>query len=71
MDIARHDGGPQHDAERCIRFCLDQLETARRFSAGVNWYTEIVPGCTIEEIVGALVAAERDFLDVIIEDEEE
>jgi hypothetical protein len=57
MDIARNN--KLNDPEQKITFCLDQLESAEKFNDKINWGTNIVERLTIEEIIGALVAAEQ------------
>ena len=59
MDIARNIAVP--DALEKVQFCLKQLEKGE-FVKGIDWQSDIVPHCTIEEIIGALVAAEHEML---------
>lgn len=42
-----------------IGFCLDRLEEAPDFNQGLSLHTEIVHSLSIEEVVCALVEAER------------
>lgn len=59
MNVDRHvDQGGFFVAKRRIQFCLDQLERYG-FKRGYTWSTEIAHALTLEEIVGALVAAEQ------------
>mgnify|MGYP001025653710 CR=1 FL=1 len=54
--------GDTRKALRRIKFCLDTIE-GNSFANGIDWTTEITEGClsgvTIEELIGALVAAEQ------------
>lgn len=64
MDINRDvDQGDLAEAKKRVKFCLDQLEKAERFSKKIDWYTEIVHHLTVEEMVGALVSAEQELYD--------
>lgn len=47
------------EAIKRVKFCLDQLEKAPNFTKRIDWSTEICRRLTVEEIVGALVAAEQ------------
>ena len=58
MDIERMEPRQGHDAEKRITYCLDQLEEVDEFSDGIEWQTEVAPHLTVEELIGALVAAE-------------
>ena len=59
MDIDRHEpqGGIDVARER-LEFVLDRLEQGE-FRRGIGWGSCIVPHCTVEELIGALVAAEQ------------
>ena len=56
-------GGESLDTST-ITFCLNQLEKARDFNHGMTIHTEIVDDLCIEEIIGALVAAEATLKDM-------
>lgn len=60
MDISRRvdQGGITVALER-LQFVLDQFESADKFSKSLTFDTKIVPDCTLEEILGALVASEQ------------
>jgi hypothetical protein len=59
MEIRRDDRSlSTNNALKWITFCLTQLEKAQKFSGKLDWGTEIVKACTLEEIIGALVIAE-------------
>ncbi len=58
MIIDRHKEQGNVAKER-VAFCLDQLEKAGHFEHGLQWDSEIVTRLTIEEMIGALVAAEQ------------
>jgi hypothetical protein len=59
MEINRNvDQGGKKIAKQRISFCLDQLEK-HGFKNGVELNTNIAHHLTVEEIVGALVAAEQ------------
>jgi hypothetical protein len=59
MEINRNvDQGGKEIAKQRISFCLDQLEKYG-FKNGVEFNTNIAYHLTVEEIVGALVAAEQ------------
>ena len=55
--------GGQSEARKRVKYCLDQLEQ-HGFKKDINWSTEITDNLTVEEIVGALVAADQ----VLVED---
>jgi hypothetical protein len=57
IDRYKNQGGREIAAKR-VRFCVDQLER-NGLGKGFKMTTEIGPRLTIEEIVGALVAAEQ------------
>ena len=63
MDIDRHvdQGGFQVARER-VKLCLDQLE-GRGFTKGIEAGTRLSDRLTVEEVIGALVAAEQ-YLDL-------
>ena len=62
MDFNRNvDQGGLSVAKQRVSFCLSQIEKAGGFSKGIKMETELVPKCTVEEIVGALVAAEQQL----------
>ena len=69
MNIDRHVGDHSSEVRDWVTFCLDKLEAARDFRRGLSWGTEIVPGLTLEELIGAVVAAEQhlDAADAIAE----
>ena len=46
-------------AQKRLKFCLDQLENAVDFNDELDWSSDIVYHCTLEEILGALVSAEQ------------
>jgi len=48
-------------ADERIDFCLTQLEE-QGFEDGIGWKTEIAHGLTIEEVIGALVEAEKEWM---------
>ena len=58
-------------AEERVSFCLEQLEKAEDFIEGMDWNTEVVNRLTLEEIIGALVSAERFINDHKDVDEDE
>ena len=47
------------EAIKRIGFCLDQLERAEQFKNDLDWQSDLVSKCTIEEVIGALVSAEQ------------
>ena len=49
-------------ARERLKFVLDQLEKGE-FRRGIGWQSYIVPHCTVEELIGALVAAEQALQD--------
>ena len=60
MDIGRkvpHRG----EGRKWVKFCLDRLERAKKFQGKNAWGTSIVSGLSLEEVIGALVAAEQDL----------
>jgi hypothetical protein len=61
MKIDRHKRQEQHSALERISFCLDQIEKAPGFVRKIDWSSEIVKRCTVEEIIGALVSAEQEL----------
>jgi hypothetical protein len=58
-------------AREKLRFCVDQLCQAEEFKADVGWGTEIVPGLTVEELIGAVLHAEHVLTEEIEEEIEE
>lgn len=52
--------GGLDEAIKRVKFCLDQVERYG-FSKGVNFGTAINQRLTLEEIIGALVAAEQNL----------
>lgn len=63
MEIDRHKHqGDLEEAKKRITFCLDSLEKYG-FAKGICWETNITRRLTLEELVGALVAAEQQLLD--------
>lgn len=61
MNIDREE--PQCDLDGAlhrIKFCLDHLEN-QGFTKGVDWSFEVTRRLTMEEVVGALVAAEQEL----------
>jgi len=50
----------EKDTEQMIDYCLTQLQDGG-FTNEVDWDTEVAPACTLEELVGALVAAENEL----------
>ena len=57
MDIRRGEH-IRHDTDEMITFCLTQIEE-HGFSDNVEWGTKISQNVTVEELIGALVAAEN------------
>lgn len=62
MDIRRHQRVGNKSVEQMVKHCLDRLEEDG-FAEDVDWDTEIAPSLTLEEMVGALVRAEAEFID--------
>jgi hypothetical protein len=60
--------GDVYEAKHRISFCLDQFEKAEKFRGNLDWNSDIVQSCTIEEMLGALVSAEQ-VIDKEIKDE--
>ncbi len=60
IDRVRDQGGFDEAMKR-ITFCLDQLEKADGFKNKLDWQSDIVHHCTIEEILCALVSAEQEL----------
>ena len=54
----REDYVRKDDAPRWVTFCLDQLEKTETFSKGIGYDTVICNNLSLEEVIGALVAAE-------------
>lgn len=46
-------------ARERVGFCIQQLDAADTFAPPIEWSTEVVAGLSIEELVGALVDADR------------
>ncbi len=46
-------------AEEYLGFCVRKLREAEYLSPGIRWATEIVPGCTVEELMGAVLAGQE------------
>jgi hypothetical protein len=61
MDIGRNIA--VSNALEKVQFCLKQLEKGE-FVKGLDWDSNVVPRCTLEEIIGALVAAEHEMAGV-------
>lgn len=61
MEINRKVPQSRPDAATRVAFCLDQLESADEFKGGLDWTTAVVPRLTLEELIGALVAAEQEL----------
>ena len=49
------------EAIKRVSFCLDKLESADDFEGRIDLDTDIVPGLTVEEILGALISAEQEL----------
>ena len=63
FDISRYlPQGDAGDASQRVAFCLDQIEK-RGFKKGIHWGSELAHHLTVEEVVGALVAAEQSLND--------
>ena len=60
MKIERHTDVGSVSTEKMIDYCLSRLEEQDNFKDGVDWHTEVVDGLTVEELIGALVAAEHE-----------
>ena len=41
-----------------LQFCMDRLRDADYLAEGIDWDTEIVPGCTVEKLVEAVAKGE-------------
>jgi len=66
IDRDRYQGGLDV-AQKRVKFCLDQLEKYG-FKKGMDWDSTIAHNLTLEEVVGALVAAEQEISDVDLEE---
>ena len=55
----RYRNGLPADAK--LAFCIQQLENADAFADDLRWDDEIVPGLTIEELVGTLLHAHDEL----------
>lgn len=62
MDIRRHEKVGNHSVEEMVSYCLEKLEEDG-FSEGIDWDTEISEHLTVEEMIGALVRSEAEFID--------
>jgi len=71
MNIDRLRPGHADDARSRVKYCLDQLETAEGLCKGLAWETRVVPFLVLEEMIGALVAAEQHLRGCVDYDEEE
>jgi hypothetical protein len=58
LDIARGKQIPRR-TDAMIDFCLTRLEE-QGFEDDIDWKTEIADGLTVEEVIGALIAAENE-----------
>lgn len=61
IDRGKHQGGIGEALKR-VSFCLDQLEKASAFKKGIDWQSEIATRLTVEELIGALIAAEQELV---------
>lgn len=61
MDIDRKEQQGSGTGRSRVKFCLDQLEKAEKFSKGIGYDTSITERLTLEEMIGALVSAEQEF----------
>lgn len=70
IDRNEYQGGIETAIHR-IKFCLDSIEDSPHFAKGIDWGTYIMEGNrlsgqpTIEELIGALVAAEQVLKEVV------
>jgi hypothetical protein len=71
MNIDRFQHGHAYYARSRVKYCLDQLEKAKGFCKGLAWETRVVSFLVLEEIIGALVAAEQRLRGCEDNDEEE
>lgn len=53
----------QRDSTDRLEFVLESLNDADELSSDVDWQTELWSGCTVEEVLGALVEAEAEVED--------
>lgn len=58
MNIGRGKHHLERKAAKYVTYSLDSLEAADGFADGIEWDAEVVDGLTVEEIIGALCAAE-------------
>ena len=56
MDIGEENVSAKN-AEEWLEHCIKFLNEAKEFEKGIDWDTLIVPCVTLEEIIGALIAA--------------
>jgi hypothetical protein len=63
LDIERKRGHYRNGlpADAKLAFCIQQLESAEGFADDLGWGDEIVPGLTIEELVGTLLHAHDEL----------
>jgi len=57
MDIDDVGEGVSQQRKQAIEYCTGKLTEAETFSAPVGWQTEIVPGLTVEELIGGFLTA--------------
>jgi hypothetical protein len=60
MEIKRHTDAGSVSTDKMVDYCLSQLEEQDDF-VDVEWKTQVVDGLTVEELIGALVAAEYEL----------
>jgi len=60
MNINRHVDYGDVAAER-VRECLDKLEAAKSFRAGIDIGTPVVVSLTIQDMILALISAEQSW----------
>lgn len=53
----------QRDSTERLEFVLESLNDADEISDEVDWQIELWRGCTVEEVIGALVEAEAEVED--------
>jgi hypothetical protein len=63
IDREKDQGGREVAKER-VSFCLNQIEGSTHFAKGMSMRDEIVYKLTLEEIIGALVAAEQELEEI-------
>jgi hypothetical protein len=71
MNIDRRQSDHAYYARSRVKYCLDQLEQAEGFCKGLAWETRVVPFLVLDEVIGALVAAEQHLRGYEDNDEEE